>query len=151
MGQDKFDVIKKENGYSDQEMIERGIRVIHPAFRLFALAEPPSVGTARGQWLSPEILSMFSFHDMRALSQKEEAEVLTQMIGTSGEVLEDILRVTHKLRSSEDGALRSIATNMSTRQLLRIARFRGWCSEKYCYKHVHKAASENCKETSEVL
>eukprot|EP00092_Neocalanus_flemingeri_P037789 GFUD01041137.1.p1 GENE.GFUD01041137.1~~GFUD01041137.1.p1 ORF type:complete len:1900 (+),score=456.60 GFUD01041137.1:60-5702(+) len=139
IGSDKFELIKEENGFSDQEMIERGIRVIHPAFRLFALAEPPSVGTAKGQWLSPEILSMFSFHEMRSLSQKEEGEVLTQMAGTSGEVLEDILRVTHKLRSSEDGALRSIANNLSTRQLLRIARRLQKFSNEDAYTSINKA------------
>jgi len=139
LGQDKYDVIKEENGLSDKEMADRGVHVIHPAFRLFALAEPPTVGTAKGQWMSPEILAMFRFHEMRALSQKEEAEVLTQMIGTSGEVLEDIMRVTHKLRSSEDGALRSIATNMSTRQLLRIARRLQKFSNENAYTSINKA------------
>merc|ERR1712013_117303 len=66
LGQDKYDVIKEENGLSDKEMADRGVHVIHPAFRLFALAEPPTVGTAKGQWMSPEILAMFRFHEMRA-------------------------------------------------------------------------------------
>lgn len=139
LGQEKYDTIKSEIGLTDKEMEERGIRLIHPAFRLFALAEPPTVGTAKGQWLSPEILSMFMFHEMRALSQKEEAEVLTQMTGTYGDVLEDILRVTHKLRSSEDASLRSIATNMSTRQLLRIARRLQKFPNENAYTSINKA------------
>jgi hypothetical protein len=38
--------------------------------RIVALAEPPQTGTGKGQWLSPEILSMFLFHHMRSLSHQ---------------------------------------------------------------------------------
>ena len=42
----KYDLIKEENGWSDSEMTERGVLALHPAFRLIALAEPPTVGQA---------------------------------------------------------------------------------------------------------
>jgi hypothetical protein len=38
--------------------------------RIMALAEPPQTGTGKGQWLSPEVLSMFLFHHMRSLSHQ---------------------------------------------------------------------------------
>jgi hypothetical protein len=45
--------------------------LILPTFyRIVALAEPPQTGTGKGQWLSPEILSMFLFHHMRSLSHQ---------------------------------------------------------------------------------
>jgi len=103
-------------------MSERGLLPIHPAFRLVALAEPPTVGQSKGQWITPETLAMFRFHQMRPLSQSEESEVLKRISGASGPMLEDVLRATHRLRASDDGSLRSISTNLSTRQLLRIAR-----------------------------
>merc|ERR1719192_2478364 len=59
---------------------------------------------------------------MRSLSQAEETQVVTSVAGSCGQVMADIMTVTHKLRSSEDASLRSVATNLSTRQLLRLAR-----------------------------
>ena len=137
--QSKFQLIKEENGWSTREMEERGVLPIHPAFRMIALAEPPTVGQAKGQWLTPEILSMFTFHEMRPLRQAEESQVLTTVTGASGEAVEDILRITHRLRTSEDGALRSIATNLSTRQLLRLARRLEMYKDENAYDLINKA------------
>ena len=36
--------------------------------------------------------------------------------------LEDILRLTHKMRASDDASLKSVSSSLSTRQLLRVAR-----------------------------
>jgi len=139
MDQSKYDLIKEENGWSDSEMAGRGVLPIHPAFRLIALAEPPTVGQAKGQWLTAEILSMFTFHEMRPLKQSEESQVLTTVTAASGEVMEDILRITHRLRTSEDGALRSVATNLSTRQLLRLARRLEKFQHETAYDLINKA------------
>ena len=122
LARDKYDLLLAEHGWTAEEMAARGVLPIHPAFRLVALAEPPTVGQAKGQWMTAEILSMFLFHDMRSLSQAEETQVVTSVAGSCGQVMADIMTVTHKLRSSEDASLRSVATNLSTRQLLRLAR-----------------------------
>jgi len=122
LGTDKYQELRSSLGLSEEEMSERGLLPIHPAFRLVALAEPPTVGQSKGQWVTPETLAMFRFHQMRPLSQSEESEVLRRIAGNSGPMLEDVLRATHRLRASDDGSLRSISTNLSTRQLLRIAR-----------------------------
>ena len=37
--------------------------------------------------------------------------------------LEDILRLTHKMRASDDASLKSVSSSLSTRQLLRVARY----------------------------
>ena len=55
-------------------------------------------------------------------SEAEELEVVTELTGPAGPVLQDVLRVTHKLRGSEDASMRSIATSLSTRQLIRLAK-----------------------------
>jgi hypothetical protein len=48
---------------------ERKILKIQENFRIVALAEPPTIGgSGKGQWITPEILSMFFFHSMRPLS-----------------------------------------------------------------------------------
>ena len=72
---------------------------------------------------------MFLFHTMRPLSMAEERTVLrSRRVNNSAEsallpaALEDILRLTHKLRAADDASLKSVSSSLSTRQLLRIAR-----------------------------
>ena len=139
VGQDKYDSIKQEQGLTDQQMQDRGVLAIHPAFKMIALAEPPLIGQAKGQWLTAEILSMFVFHDMRSLSQSEESQVVTALAGKAGQTMTDIMTVTHKLRQSEDASLRSVATNLSTRQLLRLAKRLGQYPDESAYNLINKA------------
>ena len=82
---------------------------------LVALAEPPTVGgSSKGQWLTSEILSMFLFHEMRALSQSEEFNVINNLIGETGVTFNQIMKLTHKLRSSEDASLSNISNSLTT-------------------------------------
>ena len=139
LSETSFKTLMQEMNLSKEELEGRGIRMIHPAFRIIALAEPPTTGTGKGQWLTPEILSMFLYHDMRSLSQTEELHVLTEMTGTPGSILPEVLRVTHALRNSEDAALRSVATSLSTRQLLRVGRRLQKFPDESVYSVVNKA------------
>lgn len=63
--------------------------VIHPylgltelifcvCYRIVALAEPV-IGRGQ-QWLSPEILSLFIFHEMRNLSKNEEIFIINTLV-----------------------------------------------------------------------
>jgi len=141
IGQDKYELIKSEHGLTDEDMVVRRVLPIHPAFRLMAIAEPPTIGTASGQWLSPEVLAMFVFQNMRPLKQNEEAEVLSSVTeaGDMGDTLLDVLRLTHKLRKAEDKSLSSISTSLSTRQLLRVAKRLERFPGEDAYSVVHKA------------
>ena len=112
---------------SDSELTSAGVLKIAPGFRIAALAEPPVIGgSSKEQWLTPEILSMFLFHTMRPLSMAEERTVLRSRVNSPHSALpaalEDILRLTHKLRAADDASLKSVASSLSTRQLLRVAR-----------------------------
>ena len=50
-------------------------------------------GSGKGQWLIPEILSMFLYHDMRSLSRLEERQILNQLTNNpSNESIEEVLR-----------------------------------------------------------
>jgi len=79
---DRYDEIKKTYGRSDEEMSERGVLRIHPAFRLVALAEPPIVNSSSGQWLNSELLSLFLFHEMRPLDKHEELHIIRSKVIT---------------------------------------------------------------------
>lgn len=46
------------------------------------LAEPPVIGSSTQQWLGPEFLTLFFFHNVRSLSKSEEIEVIKQLVST---------------------------------------------------------------------
>ncbi|XP_011166750.2 von Willebrand factor A domain-containing protein 8 isoform X1 [Solenopsis invicta] len=130
---DRYDEIKKEYNRTDEEMRDRGVLRIHPAFRLIALAEPPVVNSSSGQWLNSELLSLLLFHEMRPLDKREEIHIIRSKFGEPSQALLSIVELAHVLRSSNDPTLLSLAGSLSTRQLLRIAermhRFR--CDDAY--------------------
>ncbi|XP_076454368.1 von Willebrand factor A domain-containing protein 8-like [Babylonia areolata] len=121
LGSDRFEAVKEETGLSDQQLAEKNILPIHPSFRIVALAEPPVVGSSKQQWLSPEMLTMFLYHDLRPLSRREEFSVIAKLVPNIPD-LGRLFDFVHKLRDSKDGTLTSLAASFSTRQLLRVAR-----------------------------
>ncbi|XP_034832345.1 von Willebrand factor A domain-containing protein 8 [Maniola hyperantus] len=108
------------SGLTQQELEESNVKRIHPAFRIVALAEPPVIGTGQ-QWLSPEILSLFLFHEMRNLSKTEEMFIINSLYGDISDPLHSIIDLADQLRNSEDNTLKNLSSSLSTRQLLRIA------------------------------
>ncbi|XP_046413785.1 von Willebrand factor A domain-containing protein 8 [Neodiprion fabricii] len=118
---DRYEAVKKDEQKSDEDLAKSGIFKIHPSFRIIALAEPPVLNTASGQWLNSELLSLFLFHEMRPLGESEEIHIIEAKYGTSSKPLLDVVKLTHNLRSSSDPTLQSLASSLSTRQLLRIA------------------------------
>uniref|UniRef100_A0A3B4G0W2 von Willebrand factor A domain-containing protein 8 n=1 Tax=Pundamilia nyererei TaxID=303518 RepID=A0A3B4G0W2_9CICH len=74
---DRYQTLKEQLHLSDQELQERSVFPIHPSFRVLALAEPPVVGSAGSnsraqQWLGPEVLTMFLYHNVMPLAKEEE-------------------------------------------------------------------------------
>ncbi|KAI4486325.1 hypothetical protein M0802_012344 [Mischocyttarus mexicanus] len=136
---DRYDEMKEEYKKSDEEMRELGIYRIHPSFRLIALAGKPVINSSTGQWLNSELLSMFIFHEMRPLSKEEEIHIIRSKYGEPNEALLNIIQLAHTLRSSNDPTLQSLASSLSTRQLLRIAeRMKKFHSDD-AYSAVHRA------------
>ncbi|XP_029645766.1 von Willebrand factor A domain-containing protein 8 [Octopus sinensis] len=117
---DRYNQIKESTGKTDTELSESGILPIHPSFRIIALAEPPVIGSTKQQWLSPELLSMFLFHRIRPLALIEEELVLKTLVPNCPDMTV-LLKFVHNMRASTDPAFVSLASSLSTRQLLRIA------------------------------
>ncbi|XP_023941851.1 von Willebrand factor A domain-containing protein 8 [Bicyclus anynana] len=116
---DRYDELVS-SGLTQEDLAESGVKRIHPAFRIVALAEPPALGTGQ-QWLSPEILSLFLFHEMRNLSKEEEIFIINSLYGELSNPLHSIIDLADQLRKSEDSTLKNLSSSLSTRQLLRIA------------------------------
>lgn len=120
-----------------EHLKQTGILRIHPEFRIIALGEPPG-SNGVSNWLSPEILSLFVFHECRPLTKNEELHILTSKVrthqnhsrgvietrfqfGPASKSLKQLVDLAHVLRGNTDPTLQNLAGHLSTRQLLRIA------------------------------
>ncbi|KFB42502.1 AGAP000545-PA-like protein [Anopheles sinensis] len=127
MAHERFDRLQANQ--PDVDLAGRGLLRIHPGFRIVALAEPHQRGAGTvgapggaGSWISAETLSLFLFHEVRGLSEAEERRVLDALYGPLDATMEQVLRLAQHLRASSDDVQQALAANLSTRQLLRIAR-----------------------------
>ncbi|XP_056145237.1 von Willebrand factor A domain-containing protein 8 isoform X2 [Lampris incognitus] len=146
---DRYQALKEQLQFTDLQLQERSIFPIHPSFRVLALAEPPVVGTGNGsssssggaqQWLGPEVLTMFLYHTVTPLARAEEISLiqgLTPHVPT--ESVEQLLHLTHSLRKTNDPTAQSLASSLSTRQLLRICRRLSQYPEESIAHAVNKA------------
>lgn len=157
--QDRYEAVKKSTGKTDEDMKESKIFPIHPSFRIVAVAEPPVIGSSKQQWLTPEILTMFLYHNVRLLSLAEEEQVLKTLVPDCPDMTR-LLNIVQKLRASSDPTISSLASSLSTRQLLRIAHRQavfpsedlGAVIEKSCLARflpqMARSALEQCLEES---
>lgn len=76
---DRYEAIKEELRKTDEEMMQSGILKIHPGFLIFALGEPHTHGAGKN-WITPEVLSLFVFHEMRTLRKDEEMHIITSLV-----------------------------------------------------------------------
>uniref|UniRef100_A0A8C2U8R3 von Willebrand factor A domain-containing protein 8 n=1 Tax=Coturnix japonica TaxID=93934 RepID=A0A8C2U8R3_COTJA len=137
---DRYQNLKEELKIPDEKLQERSIFPIHPSFRIIVLAEPPVIGSSTQQWLGPEFLTLFLFHHVRSLSKNEEIQVIKEMIPNVPSVaVEQLLSLTHKLRETNDTTAQSLASSLSTRQLLRICRRLSQHPDESLYYAVNKA------------
>ncbi|MED6276760.1 hypothetical protein CHARACLAT_006287, partial [Characodon lateralis] len=144
---DRYQTLKGQLQFSDQQLQERSIFPIHPSFRVLALAEPPVVGASssssnRGQqqWLGPELLTMFLYHTVTPLAKSEEMGLIHGLApNVPKEAAEQLLRLTDSLRRTKDPTAQSLASSLSTRQLLRICRRLSQYPEESIAHAVNKA------------
>uniref|UniRef100_A0ABM5FZN6 von Willebrand factor A domain-containing protein 8 n=1 Tax=Pogona vitticeps TaxID=103695 RepID=A0ABM5FZN6_9SAUR len=137
---DRYQKLKEELQLSDEKLQERSIFPIHPSFRIIALAEPPVIGGTTQQWLGPELLTLFLFHYMKPLSKSEEIKVIKEMVpNVPSAAVEQLLKLTHKLRETNDPTAQSLASSLSTRQLLRICSRLSHYPNESLYHTINKA------------
>lgn len=136
MGAEKYDMMLREENLSPEELTKNGVLRIDPGFRVIALAEPPAVNS-KTNWLTSEMLSLFLFHEMRTLSKTEELDIIEAKFGTISEPLQKIIDLAHVLRSSSDPILQNLAGQLSTRQILRIAKRLSKYPNNNVYEIIH--------------
>ena len=62
-----------------------------------------------------------------------------RLTGSIGDVMKDVMSLTHRLRDAEDASLAPIASSLSTRQLVRVARRLQKFPEEDAYHVIQKA------------
>ncbi|KAG5885894.1 hypothetical protein JTB14_019153 [Gonioctena quinquepunctata] len=118
---DRFKILQEHFKLTKEQLHESGVFEIHPNFRIVAIGEPPNLQATAGNWMSPEILSLFVFHEMRTLSKQEEMHIITTKFGPISKPMHQIIELAHILRNSPDPTLKNLSGHLSTRQLIRIA------------------------------
>lgn len=118
---DRYDSLIAQ-GLSEIQLSAKNIIKIHDSFRIIALAEPPNLNSSRPNWLTPEILSLFLFQEIRPLSQTEEYQIIHELYRNIDENIHKVIKLSHILRGSTDSMLRELSGTLLTRQLLKIAR-----------------------------
>lgn len=76
---DRYKFIKDQFGLTADQLSSKGVLQIHPEFRIVAIGEPPTLQTG-ANWLSPEVLSLFLFHEAKPLNKHEEMHVITSQV-----------------------------------------------------------------------
>lgn len=116
-----YQLLKSKYGLSDTQLSQSGILRIHPDFRIVA------IGEQTGNWLTPEVLSLFLFHEVRTLTKNEELHIVTSKYGPVSPEIHKIIELAHVLRNSKDQTLQNLSGHLSTRQLLRtVARIKNF-------------------------
>ncbi|CAH1119198.1 unnamed protein product [Phaedon cochleariae] len=118
---ERFKILQDRFRLTKQQLDEKGIIEIHPNFRIIAIGEPPKLQAATGNWMSPEVLSLFVFHEMRMLSKLEEMHIITTKFGPIPKPMQKIIDLAHVLRNSKDQTLKNLSGHLSTRKLIRLA------------------------------
>lgn len=80
MSSERYQLLQQKFNLTKEQLIENGVLEIHPDFRIIAIGELPDVQSSTGNWMSPEILSLFIFHEMRTLSKLEEMNIITSKV-----------------------------------------------------------------------
>ncbi|KAK6644124.1 hypothetical protein RUM43_000391 [Polyplax serrata] len=136
---DRYEEIKKRNNMTDEDMSSSQILKVHPSFRIVAIADSQTKGVAAPKWLSPEMLSLFLFHEMRPLSYAEESHIIQKLFGSINDKTKKVMNLAVALRNSEDPTLASLSGSFSTRQLLRIAKRLSSYPQDSVYESIQKA------------
>lgn len=80
LSRERYLTLQDKFGLSKEQLDANGVLEIHPDFRIIAVGELPDLHISTGNWMSPEVLSLFLFHEMRTLSKSEEMNIIATKV-----------------------------------------------------------------------
>ncbi|KAG4058579.1 von Willebrand factor A domain-containing protein 8 [Phytophthora cactorum] len=125
-------IVAETNTTGDQSTLSR-VSPIHPSFRIISIAEADPATLKGGAaipgkestsaWLSSDSISMFSFHQLPAISAAQSEEVVRRLFPElPQETTSTLLAFSEKLQRAKETNADYLALSLSTRQLLRVCR-----------------------------
>jgi midasin (ATPase involved in ribosome maturation) len=118
-----YERIMAELNFSDQDMRERGIFCVHPAFRIIGTAIH---GSTESDWFSEEVGGFFRVLQVGSMTINEERQLLPLQSDCPESKLDKIMRFAEKFRtlssSTSQESVLSKSISLSTRQLIRISK-----------------------------
>lgn len=130
IGEDRIRFICNRDRISRDDLLARGVDIIHPNFRIVALARPSNLsGTsaqqARAAWLLPEIQTMFRFIYLQPMPPSEQATLLKSLApNVTPTDLNRLNKFALMLREAirKDDSLATLESTVSLRQTARVCR-----------------------------
>uniref|UniRef100_A0A5S6QD72 von Willebrand factor A domain-containing protein 8 n=1 Tax=Trichuris muris TaxID=70415 RepID=A0A5S6QD72_TRIMR len=123
MSQEKFELLQRKTGLSADALNRKNIFAIHPSFRIVATAEPSHGSDGFDSFLTPDVLALFLFIHVDSLNAKEEKQLLLKKCsGSREDVVDKLIRLRDFLHKCKEEHMISLASSLSSRQLVRILR-----------------------------
>ena len=121
----RYAEMQERLGLTEEELSARGIFLVHPSFRVLALANPP---TKNDPWLNNEVLHLFHFFDVEMdlvsdVGKSRNVDLLSLIVpGVSTDFANAICEFAMHLEQMDEDPLSSVKSPVSLRQMLRMAR-----------------------------
>lgn len=116
--------IKQNTGMSDQQLRQKHIYCVHPAFRVIATATVEKASTQ--EWFNEEIGGLFWYLRVDEMSTEEEKLLFSKLSQCPDEKMDRIFEFVTQFRKIANApgheSLLSKSISLSSRQLLRICR-----------------------------
>eukprot|EP01134_Creolimax_fragrantissima_P008370 CFRG8370T1 len=126
VGHDRYQTLRDNcrGNAASLRALDKTVRMIHPSFRILALANPDTA-TATKKWLQSETVPLFSFHQLPVLSIETKEKILRRRFPLiAAETMNSLATLSTRLQQSaqESRDAKTTDLTLSMRQLVRIAR-----------------------------
>ncbi|EDQ92903.1 uncharacterized protein MONBRDRAFT_14058 [Monosiga brevicollis MX1] len=118
MSRERWEALAELTGLDPASPTLHGVELIHPSFRIVALAEPDIKGAAGKNWITEEIASLFEWHICQPLCKEDQLALLGNTDPEAAVRIHGAMQRLHD--GAGDGVLAS-SLKFSTRMMLRIA------------------------------
>ncbi|VDM40573.1 unnamed protein product, partial [Toxocara canis] len=113
----RFHLVAKASGLSKEQLEKKGVFEIHPSFRIIAVGDSEN----EAHWLNEQVLSLFPFHKMKALSVDAQCRVIENLVPNAYiDQTRKVVTFVDSLRNSSDAGLRGVAQSLSLRKLVHL-------------------------------
>uniref|UniRef100_F1KQG7 VWFA domain-containing protein n=1 Tax=Ascaris suum TaxID=6253 RepID=F1KQG7_ASCSU len=114
---ERFHLVAKSAGLSKEQLEKKGVFEIHPSFRIIAVGDSEN----ESRWLNEQVLSLFTFHTMKALSVDAQCRVIGSLVPNEDATqTRNVVTFVESLRNSPDAGLRGVAQSLSLRKLVHL-------------------------------